>query len=156
MTVCLLIVSLPPISAFLVLGSNLATSQPFLRRFESRASRRNALMRTWLPSHFPPSSSRDTPTALTTVAAVTVATFRLDRASQARNEGMEWRDKISLTRRSSGKFSFDLYDNEQEQIILIYIYILEVVPIILASIIHKACNCVYQLMKIISLFVRET
>lgn len=31
----------------------LATSQPFLRRFESRASQRNALMRTWLPSHFP-------------------------------------------------------------------------------------------------------
>lgn len=28
-----------------------ATSQLFLRRFESRASRRNALMRTWLPSH---------------------------------------------------------------------------------------------------------
>lgn len=40
----------------------LATSQPFLRRFESRASQRNALMRTWLPSHFPLSLVGRTPT----------------------------------------------------------------------------------------------
>lgn len=47
----------------------LATSQPFLRRFESRASQRNALMRTWLPSHFPlRSSAHPNRTAATAVA----------------------------------------------------------------------------------------
>lgn len=56
--------SLSP-SPFLGLSSPslcLATSQPFLRRFESRASQRNALMRTWLPSHFPLSLVGRTPT----------------------------------------------------------------------------------------------
>lgn len=60
----------------------LATSQPFLRRFESRASQRNALMRTWLPSHFPLRSSTHpncaaTPSAAASTRSVNVFLFFL-------------------------------------------------------------------------------
>lgn len=85
------------------------TSQPFLRRFESRASRRNALMRTWLPSHFPPSSSRATPTTPTTMAAVTITVATLGSTEhQKREMSGRWGSEISLTRRALLELSFSL------------------------------------------------
>jgi len=89
-----------------------ATSQPFLRRFESRASRRNALMRTWLPSYFPPSSSRATPTVPTAVTAVTVTVATLGLTEHQKRERSLRTLSFSLLFSFSSLLFLDLHDNK--------------------------------------------